>query len=188
MATDLTLDPPRRRIVVWIAAAVAVMLAGLIAVLVAADPATTRTQESPLVGRIAPAVQSTTIDGQDFDLDLQRGQWVVVNFFATWCVPCRREHPELVAFADRHADIEDAVVLGVVYDDDLDAVRRFREAEGGDWPMVDDSDGRIALSFGVSGVPESFIVDPAGRVVAKVTGGVRADELDELIASAVAGR
>ena len=107
-----------------------------------------------------------------------------MNFFATWCVPCRKEHPELVAFHQRHATAGDAAVIGVVYDDSVDAVRAFRAERGGSWPMVADPGGRIALELGVAGVPESFLISPDGIVVSKIVGGVRAAELESLLALA----
>ncbi len=105
----------------------------------------------------------------------------MVNFFAAWCVPCRREHPELIAFHERHEARGDAVVMGVVYDDSTDAVRQFRAERGGDWPMLADSGGKVALDFGVAGMPESFLISPDGVVVATLVGGVRQDDLDLLL-------
>ena len=107
---------------------------------------------------------ATTLDGDSFDLDRLRGQWVVVNFFATWCVPCRQEHPELVSFHRRHTQAGDAAVVSVVFDDDHGEVQDFFDANGGTWPVVVGDEGQIALDYGVSGVPESFLVDPTGVV------------------------
>lgn len=143
--------------------------------------ATTLLASSPLLGKPAPAVVAETIDGEQFDLAELRGRWVLINVFATWCVPCRVEHPELVRFDAEHRARGDAAVVGIVYDDDPGAVRRFRAEEGGTWPMLVDPDGRIAVSLGVSGVPESFFIAPDGRVAAKIVGGVRFDELEQLL-------
>ena len=189
MATDLTLPAAavtrrRPRTALLVALAVGAVAAALIVVLATRPPATTRVADSPLVGRHAPDVTAPTLDGEPLRLADLQGRWVLVNFFATWCVPCRQEHPHLIQFHQRHDRVGDATVVGVIYDDSTDAVRRFRAAEGGDWPMLVDPNGKVALEFGVAGVPESFLIDPGGVIVAKVVGGVRADELEDLLARA----
>jgi len=178
----------RTRKVLWIALAVALPMALLVGVLATRQPAATRAVRSPLVGKVAPAIDGTTVDGGHASLDDMRGKWVVVNFFATWCVPCRQEHGDLVNFSEAHKASGDAAILAVVYSDDAQAVREFRNKEGGTWPMVDDPKGRIALDYGVSGVPESFLVSPDGVVVAKLLGGVRTTDLDQLLDRAKTGR
>ena len=179
---------PRRRLAVWIAAALAVTFVALVVVLAKAEPSTTRAADSPLLGEQVPNVQAKTIDGVDFDLNDELGKWVVVNFFATWCVPCRIEHPELISWQQRHEALGDATVVAVIYDDSVSAVRRFRDEEGGDWPMLIDDDGRIAVDFGVAGVPESYLVSPEGVIVSKIVGGILDGELEELLSRAKAGR
>jgi cytochrome c biogenesis protein CcmG/thiol:disulfide interchange protein DsbE len=194
--TDGDAPPPavgplrRTRKALWIAVAVAVPLALLIGVLATRQPAATRAVRSPLLGKPAPAIESTTVDGQQAGLTALKGKWVVVNFFATWCVPCRQEHADLVHFSEEHADTAsgDASVLAVVYSDNTQAVREFRTANGGAWPMLTDPKGRIALDYGVSGVPESYLISPDGIVVAKLLGGVRADDLDQLLYRAKSGQ
>jgi cytochrome c biogenesis protein CcmG, thiol:disulfide interchange protein DsbE len=180
-------DRPPRRFVVVTAAVVAVVLVAFVVVLATREPATDRETDSPLIGRVAPPVAEETIApaaraGEQYDLDLQRGQWVVVNFFATWCIPCVTEHPELVEFAERHEREADAGVVSVVFDDEASDVVDFFEENGGDWPVVDGGD--VILDWAVPQVPESFLVDPDGVVVARITGGVTADGLDDLLADA----
>jgi cytochrome c biogenesis protein CcmG/thiol:disulfide interchange protein DsbE len=176
--------PPRRkkRTAVVIAVVLGVVLALLIGVLATREPATDRQADSPLIGRAAPAIEGETLEGEEFDLDALRGQWVVVNFFATWCVPCRQEHPELVRFAEEHAEAGDASVVSVVFDDEPEQVQSYFDENGGTWPVVPGEGTGVILDYAVSGVPESFIVAPSGVVVAKVTGGVTADGLDQIIA------
>ncbi|MGI8810203.1 MAG: redoxin domain-containing protein [Acidimicrobiales bacterium] len=178
----------RTRKVLWIAVAVAVPLALLIIALANGQPAATRAVKSPLVGKPAPDIEGTTVDGDRATLDGLRGKWVVVNFFATWCVPCRQEHPELIRFSEAHGATGDAAVLGVIYSDNAQAVKEFRDKEGGAWSMLADPKGRVALDYGVAGVPESFLVSPDGLVVAKLLGGVRASDLDQLIYRAKSGQ
>jgi len=177
----------RTRRALWVAVAVAVPVFLLVVVLATRPAASTREVRSPLLGKQAPAAESATIDGEAVRLSDLEGQWVVVNFFATWCVPCRVEHDELQRFHQTHQAAGDGSVLGVVFSDSAQAVREFRADEGGTWPMLTDPKGSIALNFGVSGVPESFLVDPEGVVRSRMLGGVRAVDLDRLLAEARGG-
>jgi len=176
----------RTRRILWIAAVVGVVMAALVYVLATRPPASTIAAQSPLLGKPAPRISGTTIDGKRVSISDYRGQWLLVNFFATWCVPCRKEHPDLIRFAAAHKAAGDAAVVGIIFDDSADAVRQFRREKGGDWPMLMDERGQLALDFGVAGVPESFLVSPDGYVVSKLLGGVTTAELDKLLAEAVA--
>lgn len=176
-----------RRTAPFVALAVGVVLLVFIGVLATRKAATDRVVSTPLLDKLAPAITGTTLAGDSFDLDRLRGEWVVVNFFATWCIPCRQEHPELVSFSRRHAQTGDASVVTVVFGDTADAVRAFFAEKGGDWPVVIGDEGRIALDYGVAGVPESFLVDPAGFVRAKIVGGVTSTGLDRILMQASGG-
>ncbi|MEY2399401.1 MAG: cytochrome c biosis protein CcmG, thiol:disulfide interchange protein DsbE [Actinomycetota bacterium] len=171
----------RRRVAPWIAGAVGLVLIGVIAVAATSSPAESRIATSPLLGRAAPAARGAVVSGPPATLADMRGKWVLVNFFATWCVPCRREHPELVQFAARHAKADDAGVLQVVYGDRVPTVQSFLNKNGGPWTVLDDPKGAIALDWGVRGLPESYLVDPDGVVQAKITGGATADGLESLL-------
>ena len=180
--SDLVYVPPtRRRIAKFVAGAVAAIIAPLVVIAAVSEPAETRVSDSPLLGRAAPAAAGTVISGPDGSIDSLAGKWVVVNFFATWCVPCRTEHPELVRFALAHEDANDAAVLQVLYGDRVDAAKKFLAQHGGDWTVLDDPEGTIALDWGVRGLPESYLVNPAGVVVAKITGGATVEALERLL-------
>jgi cytochrome c biogenesis protein CcmG/thiol:disulfide interchange protein DsbE len=164
----------------WGALAVGLVLLALVVVLATSKSLDSRGISSELLGEPVPRVQGETLDGQTFDIDSYRGRWVVVNFFATWCTPCRIEHPELVAFEERHRASRDAQVVSVAFNNEADDIREFFEQNGGTWPVIPEDTDRVALEFGVTGVPESYVVDPNGIVVAKFE-GVTADGLDEVI-------
>ncbi|MEO1063969.1 MAG: redoxin family protein [Actinomycetota bacterium] len=177
------LDERPRRTVLWITLGVSVLLIALFVVLIVADRGEVA---NPREGEAAPVIRSTTLEGAPFDLDDQLGRWVVVNFFATWCPPCVEEHPELIEFAERHEAEGDATVVSVAFDEPIEVIDDFFEEYGGDWPVVTDDSGRIAVDYGVTSVPESFLVSPSGFIVWAGTGGVTADGLDSLIAQAEA--
>jgi cytochrome c biogenesis protein CcmG/thiol:disulfide interchange protein DsbE len=170
-----------KRPALWISGAVALVIAGLMAVLATRAPALTKVAESPLVGRVAPDVTGRGLDGATVRLADLRGHFVVLNFFATWCIPCQREHPELVKFAAQHKDRDDARVLQVIFDDTVSAARQFAEKKAVAWPVLDDPDGQVALDFGVRGPPESFLIAPDGTVLYKIVGQVDAAGLDKLL-------
>lgn len=170
-----------RSSVAAVAIVVVVVVGLLVVVLFTRDPATDRQADSPLLGRPAPALVGTTLDGSAFDVADQRGRWVLVNFFATWCAPCRQEHDDLAAFHDRHQTIGDAGVVSVVFDDTTGNAREFFEANGGGFPVVISDEGDIALDYGVLKVPESYLVSPDGTVVAKIIGGITADGLEGIL-------
>jgi cytochrome c biogenesis protein CcmG/thiol:disulfide interchange protein DsbE len=174
----------RRGSAVWLVVPVAAVLALLILALATRDPATDRVAKSPRLGKPAPAVEGETLGGGTYDLGERAGRWVVVNFFATWCAPCVKEHPELRAFAAEHEERGDAEVVSVVFQDGEAKVERFFERNGGDWPVVFDEGTRIGLDFGVTGVPESYLVDPNGIVRVKLIGGVTRDGLNRQLQEA----
>ena len=173
--------PGRRRRAVWIALPVALAAALLVAVLATRDSAFERNASSPILGGLAPPVVGVTAAGESFDLDDWRGRWVIVNFFQSTCVPCVMEHPELVAFDERHSAAGDARIVSVVFDDTVENVREFFAAHGGDWPVLVAGASEAAVAYGVTGVPESYLVAPSGAVVWKQLGGVTADGIDDVI-------
>ena len=138
---------------------------------------------SPLIGKPAPALAGTTLDGATFDLAAQRGKPVLVNFWASWCGPCREEFPLLEDAAARHA-AEGLVVVGSLYKDDAEPARDFVAEEGATWPTVVDPERSIGSAWKVLGPPQSFFIDREGVIREVQVGQVRdAAELDRLLAS-----
>ena len=150
----------------------------LLVLLATRDPSSEREVRSGLLGDLAPTLAGPTIDGGTFSIDDERGRWVVVNFFSTTCIPCIEEHPELVEFQERHSATDDATIVSVAFDDSAANVTRFFEDNGGEWPVLVEDTGGIAVSYGVTGVPESYLIAPSGIVASKFLGGLRADDLD----------
>jgi cytochrome c biogenesis protein CcmG/thiol:disulfide interchange protein DsbE len=116
-----------------------------------------------------------------------RGRFVLVNFFASWCPPCRSESPDLVRFAYSRPDGQKVALLGVVYGDTASNAAAFERQVGATWPSVVDPGERIAISYGVDDPPQSFLVAPNGRVVDRILGGVSVAGLDRLVRLAVSG-
>jgi cytochrome c biogenesis protein CcmG/thiol:disulfide interchange protein DsbE len=184
MEDTALVQPPRKgRAALFVAVPVALVMVLLVAVLITRKSADDRADFDRLHNEPAPEIVGTTLDGQPFNLDNYRGKWVVVNFFAQWCVPCQQEHADLVSFSQRHEVAKDDVQLvSVVFNDDLDKVKDFFAKEGGDWPVVTGDSGRMALDYSVVRVPDTYIVDPLGIVRDRIQRPVQnTDELDVII-------
>ena len=164
---------------------VGVVVVALLVVLIGSEPNADQVSRSPLLGKPAPSVSSSTIDGEPFVLERRKGSWVVLNFFNSTCVPCINEHPLLVDFVKREASNPNrAELYTVVNDDDDDSVRAFFSKNGGSWPLLKDDNGAIAVAFGVARVPETWIIDPNGvvrlRIVGELSKGLLGAQLDTL--------
>jgi cytochrome c biogenesis protein CcmG/thiol:disulfide interchange protein DsbE len=137
---------------------------------------------TPLLGQPAPQISGTTANGHQLDLTAQRGHWVLVNFLATWCTGCRDEQPQLDALAAEHPR-GDLTIISVVYQDSLGGARRFLAARHATWPLIDDAGGKIADSYLVQGLPESFVIGPDGTIAAALIGSIHSREVDAVLAS-----
>ena len=168
----------RRRVAPFVSLAAAALLAALFVVLASGKAAKPDVTSSFLLGKPAPAVASSTLDGKPFDLSRRKGSWVVLNFFQSSCLPCKAEHPELLAFAAQQGGIADGAELyTVVKDDSDDAVAKWFAEQGGSWPVIKDDNGSISTAFGVAQVPETWIIDPSGTVVRRYATTITADSL-----------
>lgn len=174
-------DPPeprpggmRQRIVT--AALILVGSAVLIAVLTFSFGRPPGPIDTPIVGQPAPAFDLETLDGARLSLAELRGSAVVLNFWASWCVPCREEAPLLTA-ADVEYRSRGLRVVGIVYQDTVESAADFMRRYGQDYPGLLDPDGRTAIDYGVFGIPETFFVDAAGIVRSRQLGAVTATQL-----------
>jgi cytochrome c biogenesis protein CcmG/thiol:disulfide interchange protein DsbE len=184
-------EEEKRRLVTWILTGAALLVVGLLAWVFATrfgeDPSEI---ESPLVGKPAPAwsLERLVGEGTVASEDLE-GSVVVINFWSSWCGPCRTEHPNLLAVADAYAEA-DVQFVGVLYQDSEDAGLRFL-AELGSSPYFEylvDAESRSAIRYGVYGIPETFVVGRDGVIVHKILGPVvDPGQLTEPIEEALAG-
>jgi cytochrome c biogenesis protein CcmG/thiol:disulfide interchange protein DsbE len=165
--------------VLYSAVALTVVFAAFIGMLATRSSALDRKVRSPLLGQVAPTVAGASItNGSNFTLASLQRKYVVVNFFASWCVPCQHEQPQLVKWA--HESSSHAIV-GVLFSDTAGPAKQFLQQNGGDWATLADPDGQLALNYGVRGPPESYLVSPQGVVLAKFVGEVTAAGLDRIV-------
>ncbi len=136
---------------------------------------------SPLLGRHAPALAGTTLGGGTYRLPRKPGRLTLVNIWASWCGPCRQELPLLSQVA-RHAGAEGVRLVTVnTKDGEVPARELLRKVGASDLLTVQDPHGRLAVEWGVTGVPETFVVDAGGVVRARFQGPVSQAWLDQQI-------
>jgi cytochrome c biogenesis protein CcmG, thiol:disulfide interchange protein DsbE len=133
------------------------------------------------IGDPAPDAELPMLEGGgSASLADYRGKWVLVNFWASWCDPCRTEAPALERFQSRHAG-ESFTVLGIDQRDLTQDALEFVEEYDLSYPQLRDGEGDRADPFGMTGLPESFLVDPDGRIALIRRGPVDAEYLDRYV-------
>jgi cytochrome c biogenesis protein CcmG/thiol:disulfide interchange protein DsbE len=133
------------------------------------------------VGEQAPSTSLPRLEGGgDGSLAQYRGRWVLVNFWASWCGPCKQEAPTLEEFQHQHGGPK-FTVLGIDTRDLSGDGQAFVEQYGLSYPQLRDGDGGAAHGFGTTGVPENFLVDPKGIVRWETPGPVDEQYLHEQV-------
>ncbi len=163
-----------------------VVVVGLLVLLAYGFTREPREITSPLIGRRAPPFTLTLFDGGRFDLEAHRDKVVVVSFWASWCVPCREEAPLLEAAWRAYRD-QGVLFVGVNVQDQEAAARQFIKEFGLSFPNGSDPGSRIAVDYGVYGIPELFFVDRSGRIVYKHIGVIGAPLLQAKLEDAQRG-
>jgi cytochrome c biogenesis protein CcmG/thiol:disulfide interchange protein DsbE len=130
--------------------------------------------------RTAPDFVLTLSDGSEVRLSDLRGKAVVINFWASWCAPCRAEAPTLEETYKRYAD-RDVVILGITLWDTEEAAAEFRKVYGQTYPSGIDPNGKIAIEYGVSGIPETYFIAPDGKIIAKFVGPLPRETMESLL-------
>lgn len=135
---------------------------------------------SPLVGKQAPGFALKSVSaGEVVDPGLGAGKPLVLNFWATWCQPCKAEHGVLAWAAGRHSD--KVQFLGLVYEDTQARIQAFLKRHGSGYPTLVDEGGKTAIAYGVGGVPETFFIDGKGVIKEKYAGPLNAAGIEERI-------
>ena len=174
----------RSRLLIWPLAIFAILALLFALALRGGDPSRL---PSALIGQSAPAIALAALEGlndgaQPIDgfssANLAKGEVSVVNFWASWCAPCVQEHPLLVALKERTG----VKLYGVNYKDQAATARRFLGRYGNPFVAVGvDANGRAAIDWGVTGMPETFIVNGKGEIVYKHIGPISAETLESKI-------
>jgi thiol-disulfide isomerase/thioredoxin len=141
---------------------------------------------SPGKRTAAPALKGTDLGGKRVDIATSRGRTTVINFWASWCAPCRAESDGLRAVAQTSPDV---AFLGVDEDhDNRPAAVTFARAHRLPYPSAWDNESTIATDWVVSGLPQTFVVDASGKVAARFFGPVTESELTEMLHRVAADR
>ncbi len=128
-------------------------------------PPPTKLPPAPEVGRLAPDFTLVDLDGNQVTLSDFRGKTVFINFWATWCPPCRAEMPEIEAVYQEYKD-RGVVVIGVDIQEPEGVVRQYVERGGFSWTFVLDTSGEVAVKYKVAAIPTSLFIDREGVIQA----------------------
>lgn len=138
---------------------------GLLAVGFLYDPR--RLDTDVLTGQPAPAFVLQDIEGNTVSLEDLKGRPVVINFWSTWCIPCKQEHPLLQRYPPAYPDV---TFLGVIYQDKTPAVKAFLKRDPVPYATLVDAESKVAIAYGVTGVPETYFIDAEGKITYKRAG------------------
>ncbi len=131
------------------------------------------------VGSEAINISGTTIDGDAFDLEKERGKVVVIDFWATWCPPCREKAPRLTSLHAQY-DSGKVKVIGVSGDNDPDKVTRYFEDTGNYFPTIQKDTDRLFKAYRVTSIPTIIVIDPEGTIAFRGHGGGFEEVVEEL--------
>ena len=143
---------------------------------------------SAQAARVAqPTLKVATLDGGHFDLAAERGKWVIVNFWATWCSPCIKEMPDISAYVVAHKDV---TAIGLAFEDtDAVEVEAFAKAHPVSYPLAQVDVYAPPPDFETPrGLPTTYLIAPDGHVAKQFTGPINDTDLDKAIAAGAAAK
>ena len=123
----------------------------------------------------------TTLQGEQVSLSDYKGKIVILNFWTSWCGPCKEEMPHMQSFSDKHDDIEILAVNLTSMDLGLDAVKQFVDEFGLTFPILLDEEDVVGKQYSIITIPTSYIIDPKGRIFKEVIGPMDERMLEELV-------
>jgi cytochrome c biogenesis protein CcmG/thiol:disulfide interchange protein DsbE len=184
--------PTRRSAVPYVVGILATALVGLLVYGVVHGGENTSLDDAVKNGKLPPAPGATLnrplLDGSgDKSLASYRGQVVVLNFWASWCEPCKDEAPVLQKAQTALTASHSGTVLGATYEDTTSDSKAFERSRKISYPSVRDVGTKLATQYGTNKLPETFVLDPKGRIVAISRGQISQDFLDQAIAKAKRG-
>ena len=170
----------KRRAIALTALVLVVLTVGFTALLATRPPIDATAVHSPLLGKVAPEFSGTSLTGGTVSLQHERGNIVILNFWASWCAPCKQESPNLTSFAwsQRNNHVK---IVGVVYNDTVASARSFEQYYGALYPSITDPQGSIAFHYGVTAPPTTFVIDRTGRVAATLVGPATQGQLQAIV-------
>lgn len=126
--------------------------------------------------REAPQFTLQTFDGEEVSLSDYAGKSVIINFWASWCPPCRDEAPILNEFHEQASERDDVVLLGIAVWDEEAESRSFMQQYNLSFTNLSDESGSVLIDYGVYGIPETYFISPEGRLVGKYRGPLESSE------------
>lgn len=139
------------------------------------DPGKLKSESAPSLGFLAPDFTLKDLDGRSVSLGDFRGKPVFLNFWATWCPPCRKELPQLQEFHEQYG--EEIELLGINWGENVTTVKEFLDRLGVRYRNVLDERGIVFTLYGLTGIPESFFIDPEGYIRGAWIGPITAEEI-----------
>jgi cytochrome c biogenesis protein CcmG, thiol:disulfide interchange protein DsbE len=129
-------------------------------------------------GNPAPPIAGTALDGTQVDLAAYRGRPVIVNFWASWCTPCREEFPLFRDRLNALGPTDGLAIIGIMYKDQAELAQHFLDDFGATWPTIPDPEGKLAAAYRVAAPPQTYFIDAEGILRGMQIGQVLPSDFD----------